>query len=264
MNLLKGYVPMFLVIILVILSSCQLNRLEEPILIAEVDKEFEIDILEGLSLGLRPLHFKINSLDQEECLNYGIETDYYKSGNKISLSIKDILQPDDCLVGNSPAQTDLNLGFLTPGIYDLSIDLKNTVFSDGQLVLTDNRYTIKTFSQNGISFINKELIKLPDNLVWGYLNYQSETDLPKVNQFLDDLSNSIGDPTLALNGNYGYFKTDNVGSVSIKAQPESGETISFAGNIIGEVERIKEKASKFREDNPTIELFILTSFGDSY
>ena len=160
----KLYNWLILIVVIIVASNCQLNSLEEPIIIADIQEEFKIEMQEVLTSGVRPLQFKVSSIEEEDCLNFTITTPVNKIGNKIGISIQEIIQPNDCQVGVGPAIGHANLGLMTGGIFDLTVDLKNTVFNDGQLILSDDIFQLKLFSQTGLKLPYTELIKLPDHL----------------------------------------------------------------------------------------------------
>jgi len=222
--------------------------LEEPIIIADIQEEFKIEMQEVLTSGARPLQFKISSIKEEDCLNFTITTPVNKIGNKISVSIQEINQPNDCQVGIAPAIGHANLGLMTGGIFDLTVDLKNTVFNDGQLTLSDDVFQLKLFSQTGLKLPYTDLINLPSNLAWGYINYQSSDQKPIAEQFYGDLTNYISPVQLRV-GNYGYFRINDQGDLTINSQSDDSHSIVFAGILTGDKNELQELVDGTRQKN---------------
>ena len=253
-----------MIVVIGLISSCQLNSLEEPIIIADIQEEFKIEMQEVLTSGVRPLQFIISSIETEDCLNFTITTPVTKVGNKIGVSIQEIIQPDDCQIGHGPAIGHANLGLMTGGIFDLTVDLKNTVFNDGQLTFSDDIFQIKLFSQTGLKLPYSELIKLPDNLAWGYINYQNSEQKQIANQFYGDLTNYISPVQLRV-GNYGYFRINDQGNIIINNKSDDNHSIAFIGLLTGDKNELQELVSGTRQKNEDqVFIELITTSGEEF
>ena len=95
-------------------ESCNVSSLDDPIVIADLEDEFVLDLWENLGPAERSLVFRITSVATEECSNYSIESPHYISGNKINVSIKDIIAPSACEPGIAPAGSEVGSGGTGP------------------------------------------------------------------------------------------------------------------------------------------------------
>ncbi len=257
----------FLVQILIVLGfcACDVTSLGDPVVIAEVEDEFELEIWENLYPESRNLTFLIKSIiELEDCSNYKVENTYFISGNKIHLSIKDIVKPSDCDPGKAPAGADAELASLAPGIYGLRIDLKSTVVNEGQVIFSEDEYSVQMYTENGIRFNRDRLRRVPEDITWGYINYSLAGDEAAAQAFLDRLG-SLVEPRDVPDGYYGYFTKEGT-SLTIQQQPESEKVISFMYNLTDQMAgEVKSLVTEYRTQYPgTLELFMMDSRGSIY
>ena len=85
---------------LLILAACNPSRLEDPIVIADVEEEFIIYPREVLNTSTpKELEWVIVSKNTEPCQNYEIKARLEKNSTNLSLYIDEITNPDDCIEG---------------------------------------------------------------------------------------------------------------------------------------------------------------------
>lgn len=207
------------------MCSCNLSSIDTPVVIAEVDEEFNLEIREELSSGENSFVLEIESIKQKGCLNYSIDKFYVQQGNKLNVFINDIIQPLDCVAGEAPAKTFIDLGQVGSGIFNLRIDLKKTLFNEGQIIINDDDFSVLMRSENGIKFRHSKVLRVPKNYVWGYIQFKQE------NQELSrDFFTELETEARKINpeqGYYHYFEIDKNNLVSVKGQPDEGVIQSF-------------------------------------
>lgn len=190
---------------LIFLAACATSGVEEPIVIADVEKEFIIYPREVLNTTTpKELEWVIVSKNTEPCQNYEIKARLEKNNTDLSLYIDEISNPEDCIVGEITPSLILNSGKITQSSYNFNITLKKTIENQGHLKKTDNRYSIQIASENGIDLQHKELISIPDEALWGYIGWPEglETDqLERVLSEMKDIWSAVNLPS----GFYGHF-----------------------------------------------------------
>ena len=246
------------------LVSCNLDSLKDPIVVAEVNDEFHIDLWEELSPSGDELLFLIQSIEEFDCENYGIDYSMIKRGRQFEISLKEIQEPADCEEGVNTAHVNINLGLLTPGYYELDIDLRNTVVNTGQLTVTGESYVIEMEDPKGISFLRRELFRVPAKTIWGYIAYEDGSEAI-ANDFVSQL-NEMTTPKSLKKGYYGYFsiQTDNSDQILLGSPPE-GPFQSFLFEFDGQESMLSELVDQYRDDfGSAIEISLINQDGKSF
>ena len=246
------------------LYSCNVSSLEDPIVIADLEDEFVLTPWEILSPGERSLAFRIRSVATESCSNYAIDSPHYISGNKINVSIKDIVAPSACEPGIAPAGSEVDLGQVNTGIYGLRVDLKGTVVNEGQLVVNENSYNVQMFTENGIQFDHSRLRRVPDEAVWGYLDYSKTGDPSQAQKFITDLESITAELPL-IEGYYGYFTQEEGGKISINDQPTGEYILPFVYRMDAASESFASLVDSYRDRyGETLDVVLLDADGQIY
>lgn len=196
-----------LIVTLLCAASCNVDD-EAKDQIVQVDPEFTIDLFEKLSENNHTLSFIISSIDTQDCTNYEIDASSAHSSNFIRLVINDIVIPENCNPGQAFATTELDAAPLSIGTYDFEVVLKDAIFSEGILDVSPQSYRVYMDTTNGFYFLHKELKRIPNQLVWGFVGYDNQDeDKPYADQFVADLRTLCSNVNLQ-NGYYGYFTVD--------------------------------------------------------
>jgi hypothetical protein len=242
------------------LGSCQLERLQEPIVIVkDIEPEFYIDVQEYLHPTNRQLKFRVRTIKDQECLNGSVETDYYILGREIELSINSIKEPADCQAGVAPAKSEVYAGQLTNGSYKFDVALRNTVVNNGRLTVSDDSYTIKMETQEGIVFLHNNLWKMPDDAFWGYVVCKEE-EWESLNAELTENLNGLAAPADYRSGFYGYFEINNNTTGSRKVfltDPPAGDfhfPLLFQLKANVDEARLKAILKDFKDSHPGVQL----------
>ena len=190
---------------LMILAACNPSRVEDPIVIADVEEEFIIYPREVLNTTTpKELEWVIVSKNTEPCQNYEIKARLEKNSTNLSLYIDEITNPDDCVVGEIIPSLILNSGKINQTTYNFNITLKKTIENSGHLKKTDNRYTIQIGSENGIDLQHKELISIPNDALWGYIGWHEGLEADQITSALDKIKSLWPSENLP-SGFYGHF-----------------------------------------------------------
>jgi hypothetical protein len=260
MKIISRFSPLAVLIIL-LLGSCQLEKLQDPIVITTIENEFYIDIQEYLHPTNRQLRFNIRTIKDQECLNSSIETDYVSAGRQVSLSINSIVPPADCKEGMAPATNETWAGQLSPGIYNFEVALRNTVVNKGKLVVEAERYIINMETQEGIIFLHNNLQKIPSDAFWGYVICK-ENECADLQQALTEKLNGLAAPanTIYRPGYYGYFEinnnTSNGRNLFLIDPPTVDSYFPILYQLTNDIDenRLKSLLDDFRAEHPDISL----------
>lgn len=230
------------------IASCDISDLKDAIIVPEVENEFYVDLWEDLSApGGKVLLVKVESIKTEKCLNYRIDQQFTKTNNQLKIVLNNIIKPLDCVVGEATVKADVNIGDLPSGFYQLNMDLKNTITNEGYLAVENDRYEWDLNTKNGIKPRRKELLRVPENAIWGYVTYTQATDEATANQFVQDLKNISEVPIHYLTGYYGHFVINAADSkVTIHEQPAIAKP--FLYNYKSEEEKLKNILSNYRRN----------------
>jgi hypothetical protein len=248
-------------------SSCKLENLNDPIIVPLVDKEFSLDLWQTLGTNtVSNLELKMYTIENENCLNTKILSNYNRTGRNISLTLYDILDPEVCDPGPAPATGSESVTDASPDIYTLTIELQDVVSNGGTLTVTEDAYQVIMEEENGITWLHTELRKIPADALWGYLVYTNAEEESRIANFVDEISN-LGSGLPLTSGYYGYFSVTNTGDLTeLKDAPATNDLATIMVKYTGEAIQIDQKVSDFLETpgNEAIELVLLDSNGNEW
>ncbi len=205
--------------IMAVLGGCDFSSLDDITIVPNVEDEFYLDLWEKLSPTERTLVFKVSTIKEEACKNHKIDFEYERNANRLLIQLNNIIKSLDCEPGKAPATADIDAAALTPGFYELKIELRNAVENTGQLSISGDNYLIELRKRNGVILARKELIKVPEKAIWGYVQYQQTADETIAKAFISDLK-AVSTQKDYRNGYYGHFTIDN-GTVRVYQQPDN-------------------------------------------
>lgn len=249
---------------LLFVPSCKEDKLGDPIIISNIKKEFYLDLSESLSLTQRFTRFNIRTIENGECLNGTIDCDFTRVGNRLTVSVNNVPAPEDCIPGIAPSLADVVAGPLQSGFYLFNFNLRDAVKNEGSLVVEDHRFLLNLETQEGVILLHKEIFRVPEHTLWGYLSY-NESDLePQALTLMEQLG-SIGTPSDLSKGYYGYF-TINSTEEGIEITDVSAGTFlkQFVFNYDGDWDVLKAGVDDFMADYSGITLKLFDDKGRQY
>ena len=253
----------FISIVLVLLAGCDLNSLKEPIVVAEIEKEFYINLWEKLNPYSNEFELKIETINDKECLNYSIYYALDVDGRQIDVSLDDLSLPSDCISGNGPARSSITIGFLSEPTYDIQIAIQNVVVNKGQLINLSDRFLLSMETEEGIIIPNDELYKVPDHHLWGYVSFEDSHE-QAATDFKNELAIHCRNHELAV-GYYGHFRLDNEGNLAIFNPQTDKNLMVFAHYFEPENEvLIRQLLSDLNSFSPHINAKIFDYQGDAW
>lgn len=253
-----------LMVLATLLGGCKLDSLGDPIVVPDVEREFYIDLWENLYPESRELVFKIETVQAQDCENATISYNLNRTGNTVKLSLNAISTPADCQQGPAQIFASAPAGRLNGGLYTTKIDLKNTVFNEGQLTVTGDAYHLDMNTDYGFIFRHKSLLRVPEQTYWGYLPYETPDQEALANAFINELQgSSIQHDFLA--GYYGYFSVEPNDRVSIHEKSLEGVAYkSFLFKYEGSGANLRQQINAFRLLHGAEALYVLNAKGETW
>lgn len=259
-----GFVFLFLALAF---SGCKLESLNDPIIVPLVDKEFSLDLGQVLGVTtLSNLKLEMYTIEEEDCLDTKILSNYNRTGRNISLTLYDILDPEVCDPGPAPARGTQLVTDASPDVYTLTIELQDVVSNAGTLTVTEDMYQVVMEEENGISWLHTELRKIPEDVLWGYLVYNNTEEENQIATLVSEINDLGSDPNLT-DGYYGYFSVANSGNITaLKDAPTTNNLMTVFVKYTGETTEIDQKISEFlaTPGNEAIQLVLLDSEGNEW
>ncbi len=259
-----GYI--FIVGVLVLnIASCKLGSLDDPIVISDVEKEFYIDLRETLTVPGRQFYVDIRTIGMEPCLNSTIATELDRKTEGFDISINQINEPADCQQGEAPAIAAINLGPLSNRSYDFTIDLKNTIYNLGKLSVDQDRIVVEMQTEEGIIFLHDELLRVPNQTVWGFVAGDESTANEESLNFVEDLE-GLGNAPSYLKGYYHYYTINTDGSVVVNHEKVVDRNFvhSFIFNYTGDKATMVDQLEAFRAAHSDVDVYFFTAQGEEW
>lgn len=216
MPLFKHPLVWFLLLLLP-LGACSVRPGEsEPDVIVTVPPEFVVDLYEQRAAadGQASFGLWVETVKTDyPSGNYRIVSEVESGASRVVVRLLDVAAPDQPDGTAGPARTFIPVGTLADGVYNFTVQLAETLFSEGTLTVDQGRYEL-AFPDGtaGIDVQNRVLQHIPDGTVWGYVLTPSEIQYPAANNFLLNIKDFTTEPDLAP-GYYGYFTVAGTGQV---------------------------------------------------
>ncbi len=246
-------------ILLLIGTSCSKD---EPDTQFNVNTDFVIDMKEDLSLTGGTLLFKVKTINDQECLDTGIDFNFNRSATKVTLSFLDLITPEECITGSAPATASISTGDLATIDYRFKIDLRGEVESDGILNVLGDRYIVSFVEASGFEFPEKTLLRIPRNTIWGYVNH-SESNEEMAVDFISDLGTNASATTLE-EGYYGWFKGAGAEVTEMDNLPTERFNSLFVFEYEGTDDVLENLIADFRSENEDMEVALFDWAGKSF
>lgn len=199
--------------LLLLVQACNTDKTESPVLDTEIEKEYELDLWENLNNQTRSFQIRANTIKNQDCLNYFIESSINRTGNHIEINLGKPQITSICDRGIGTAKSSLDLGTVSNGTYPCTIKLGQIVPSTGRLVVSSSSFFLSMPTPIGFRVLHNTLLRVPDNTIWGYIGYEAVAQ-PVVVQFFDDLA-GISQSNDLPKGYYGYFNLLENGSIEL-------------------------------------------------
>lgn len=192
-KIMRIYYKLF-ILSFVLLCSCQKDEVLQPELTAGFVQILPTDTLS--------ISFSIDS--REHNLFSRIKSINSTNAFEISVVI-DSLKPINPISSISPSAIHFPLIIKETGIKPLTIWINNKKRFEGNIHITDNYVEIEKKDSKNFTFNNQKIMRIPENLVWGYFSYKQEKN-NALNMEVEDLFSKLGCTKLTLpQGSYSYY-----------------------------------------------------------
>jgi hypothetical protein len=189
---------------LLCLTGCGLKDLDDQIIVPAVEDEFYLSLWETLGPEQRELEFRLRTIQDTGCKNVRIDQEARPIPGGIQLSIRELVQAEDCDPGPAPAAGSSSLAALPAGVHKLEVKLRDKVTTTGQLRVDQEVYDISLEKGGGIILLQRQLRRIPPQAVWGAISY-AEANLAQAAQSLHNAIAARCEPVFLRSGDYGYF-----------------------------------------------------------
>ncbi len=248
------------VIVLIILFAL-FNSCSDPASpgkdLTQIDSKILINLREELLPQGRNLILDCSTEKIYPCCNYTIQNSIVKGQNFIKIEFTGISIPEICATALGPAYCPVYLGQLADGNYSLSLEVNGQLIP-AQLTVSNKAYGIYCQQNSRFEFKKSDLLRVPDSLIWGSIEYIHDSLSTAANSFLDSLR-IYGAQTVQLEpGDYGYFKVDAQGSLTLPGSSGRPFTKVFAykfDNTLGEIQSLLFRYYELYQDNLLIMVF---------
>ncbi|MFK8105238.1 MAG: hypothetical protein AB8G15_22185 [Saprospiraceae bacterium] len=241
-------VTIFLVLVMFSTSACRLNDSSDEKTLVNVEDEFIIGMWENLNPSNRSFRFIIQTISQQECTNVTINFSKEKQGQSLSFSLNDVQYPENCNQGQAPAHANIPFANLEPGTYKVSVYLKETIVNHGTLSVSSVGYQLQMDSEIGLRVADKQLLRIFDQSVWGYISYTNPDHAIAAQSARTEIITGNEAQTYQV-GNYGYFSlVSNNGNTNtlIPTEPINDLYESFLIQYDGDLNALKDKLAELR------------------
>lgn len=256
-------IGIYSIVISVLLLGCKNELQDDPVIVADVDNEFVVDMQETFTPMERPLQFKLQSLLNQSCQNYSIEFDLKVYDNRIILKMQELIPPaqGECELGNAPAISIAEAGVMAKGYFDLQINIQNDVINRGRLIVDNTSYRIDLESNIGITIPELVLNKIPKQTIFGCISYNNEGMKVPANTLLKVMQEQTNTQLLP-DGYYGYFKVKGNEIFASSKRTSDGSVHYFQANYT-DLATIKQTIQQYRSQyTDQLKLSFFTTEGD--
>ncbi|MEL6655841.1 MAG: hypothetical protein AAFR36_05310 [Bacteroidota bacterium] len=225
--------------------SCEVESLDDPIIVPVVDQEFSFQLWQNLSTTEgSSLEIRMYTLEDYDCLNTTILSNYARVGNRLELTLFDILDPETCEAGLAPAMGIEAISDIEANNYDLRIELQDVVSNLGTLMATNGAYTVAMQDENGIRWQQYEMRRIPATALWGYVAYSDATTRQQAEDFLADLG-TIGSPNTLEDGYYGHYTLkENSTGLDLNTPNVPNQSLKFILDYNGATDEIDQRLAE--------------------
>ncbi|MCB0521660.1 MAG: hypothetical protein KDD27_22145 [Saprospiraceae bacterium] len=241
--------------------GCKLSD-EDKETIINVSPEFSLDLFESLG-DTRQFQVLIKTVEPQACKNDVIDYSSNKTGNRLLLSLHEIIPTPDCNTGESLVNAEASFGFLENQTYDVEITLKDVLQNLGKLTVSESAYKLELETMDGIELVHHELKRVPANHIWGYVAYENkESSEALALGFINALKGKSSNSYFQV-GYYGYFSINDNGQLLMAAAPEFPFSSTFHFKYDGSLADLEQLLASYRDNQneQAFKIAIYTSDG---
>jgi hypothetical protein len=196
---------------LLLTTSCKKGLDKEQLV--DVDKEFTIEMWDKLGDNGGNLQLNLATLKNQDCAGVRIGNSARLVGNSFVVTLMSLDAPPTCTAIKEPARDTIQVPTLGKyGRFPFQLNLKDAVINKGFLTIDATKMAISMEQENGILLPIKEVFRVPQNTMWGFIGYDNGQEA-KATEMMERLKTAGTELNFA-NGNYGYYQVNN-GAVTL-------------------------------------------------
>lgn len=236
----------YLLVVLLGLTTCKKESLEPSIIIANIEREFAISYVEKFSKAGRHLQFEVSTLKEQSCGNFYVKTDWFQTSSLLKLNISGIEKNGVCSGDAAIAKGMVETEIFPEGSWPIDIYIQNIIRNPGRLIVQKNTYQLLLESTHGITLTQKDLQKIPKGTLWGFIAYKPEF-AATARIFLEELKKITKNNQLS-DGDYGYFNIQNE-EIKFKETLDELPVLPIVRSQSADVDLILNLVNTFRKNN---------------
>jgi hypothetical protein len=236
----------FLLVVLLGMTTCKKESLEPSIIVANIEREFAVTYVEKFSKTGRHLQFEVSTLKEQPCGNFFVKTDWLQTPSLLKLNISGIEKIGVCSGNAAIAKGDVETEILSEGSWPIDVYIQNIIRNPGKLIIQKNSYQLLLETTHGITITQKDLQKIPNGTLWGYIAYKPEFAATS-RVFIEELKKLTKNNVLA-DGEYGYFNIQNE-QIKFKETPADYTVLPIIRFQSSDVDLILNLINTFRKNN---------------
>lgn len=221
------------------LSSCDEDSIDPSLSDLELSNQFRVSLHETFDQdGTRRNWIYVESIEEFNCDNFGLDVRYEKYGAEIYLYIDGLKLDGFCQEGTAKATAEIELTNFSIGDYSLHMTLLDDIETVGTISNHADHIDISFPDDSWIEIGHSRTTKIPEQSVWGYfIATQSGTGGATVN-YINDLE-GFGSP-FENDGFYGAFRISN-GQVRVieNLNNTTEQHIGFGMKYTGDLEELR-------------------------
>ena len=252
----KIYRLSLIILLLSVFFSCDKENNAPPLVDLNIDRNYLIHPWEFFSNGQRLFGLRLATYQPLPCLNVQQEYEIEEVQNGFELLLQPLQPPSDCEEGESNLVEWIPIAELSNDEYELQIRLADEINSLVKIQNDLGIIRVQLLEANGLALANESIMRIPEDLSWGYIEVLDENFRGQANSLAVDLS-ALGDDEKLNTGNYGYFEIDAADGVTIPALisqkptipviiPNSGDDLAAVREKIEERRRLSYVADEQR------------------
>ncbi len=251
-----------LLLLITILIGCSKTQ-EDPNVITDINDDLNVFLWEELVDGERNFVLKVETVRHQDCMNYELAHTINRFADNITLSVDQLIAPDDCETGYSPAHLSVRIGSLEPISYKIELNLQqNEIVNKGQLLVSSSQYSIVLETDHGIILPEPILNRVPNNTIWGYIGFNDATEEFNIRNEFHSLITDLVSAGNFTPGHYGHFSLTTANELSVDAGKEYPKQLDFLYHFDGEEQDLVTLLEDFRTQfGDLMEIKIFTANG---
>jgi hypothetical protein len=201
----------FFSLALLSLTSCRKD--DDSNVKINIDEEFDVQLFEELLPGQNKLRVHVATKENLACSNVILRHSINSTQSNIIISIDSLELNGDCDNIEATAQTNAELGEIEAGTYDIEINLalnsitNESITNEGEMTVSEEGYLLEMKTTHGLTMLESNLLRIPDDYFWGYIELLDSTASNLPVQFLGALETYANTAELK-EGYYGHFEIE--------------------------------------------------------